>query len=180
MLWIRALGRVRRNIVQRTGIARHVAQVFESLSFEQSVVVTHNVITFQVAVRQRLALVRKLRMEDMHAYEAAHPARTQLLWLLNFVVATYLATAFYIICLYAVAFSRQRENEWMLVAFLGIFMDVLVYHTISLFLKSCAKLLFSCWASTDGSTLAHGLGRDVAADSCAAFGSMAASGVYHF
>ncbi len=48
VLWIRALGRVRRNIVQRTGIARHVAQVFESLSFEQSVVVTHNVITFQV------------------------------------------------------------------------------------------------------------------------------------
>ncbi len=47
----------------------------------------------------------------------------------------------------AVAFSRQRENEWMLVAFLGIFMDVLVYHTISLFLKSCAKLLVSSASS---------------------------------
>ncbi len=41
----------------------------------------------------------------------------------------------------AIAFPRALEDEWMLVSFLGMFMDVVVYHTFSLFLKSCTKLL---------------------------------------
>ena len=40
----------------------------------------------------------------------------------------------------AVKFPRAVETAWLLSSTLGFFLDVFVYHTFSLFLKSVIKL----------------------------------------
>jgi hypothetical protein len=54
----------------------------------------------QAAVRARSTAVRAARAAALDAFEAVHPQRNVLLWLLNVMVALYALTCLYIICLF--------------------------------------------------------------------------------
>ena len=67
----------------------------------------------------------------------------------------------------AIKFSKSVEQSWLIASVLGFVLDVFVYHTFSLFLKSVFKFLVTISTGTDKSTLASGLARTFDVSSCA-------------
>jgi hypothetical protein len=66
-----------------------------------------------------------------------------------------------------VKFDPVTQQSWLIASALGFSLDVLVYHTFSLFMRSVMKFLVTISLGTDKSTLASGLARSLDVSSCA-------------
>ncbi len=64
-------------------------------------------------------------------------------------------------------FDPVTQQSWLIASALGFSLDVLVYHTFSLFMRSVMKFLVTISLGTDKSTLASGLARSLDVSSCA-------------
>lgn len=171
VLWFRAVERVRASVIERTSVARFVSQVMTGLCTEAKETMLARLVVFQAAVRRRQAIRLRWRLEAMEAYDASGPQRNHLLWLLNAIVGLYIVLSLYIIGLYAIKFSSDVEVSWLLASVLGFTLDVLVYHTFSLWVRAVMKLLITVSVGTDRSTLATGLARGLEMGSCAFSGA---------
>ena len=100
VLWLRAVGRVRRSIVRRSAMVQRLATATGCLPPSGLDRVVDTVVTLQAHVRRRQAAVLVARMVAMDAYEESTPYRSHMLWLLNMVVTLYLGCCLYIIALY--------------------------------------------------------------------------------
>ena len=67
----------------------------------------------------------------------------------------------------AIKFSPSSQRAWFIASALGFALDVAVYHTFSLFMRSVMKFLVVISRGTDQSTLATGLARSLDVSSCA-------------
>ncbi len=67
----------------------------------------------------------------------------------------------------AVKFPSAVEEDWLVASTVGFCLDVFVYHTFSLFMKSVMRFMIAVTAGTDNSTLAVGASRSLDAASCA-------------
>jgi hypothetical protein len=67
----------------------------------------------------------------------------------------------------AVKFDPSTQQSWLIASALGFSLDVLVYHTFSLFIRSVMKFLVTVSLGTDKSTLASGLARSLDVSGCA-------------
>ena len=86
---------------------------------------------------------------------------------LRFLTATVLMPLVPCSPLAAIKFSKSMQQSWLIASALGFVLDVFVYHTFSLFLKSVFKFLVTISTGTDKSTLASGLARTFDVSSCA-------------
>jgi hypothetical protein len=74
----------------------------------------------------------------------------------------------------AIKFPPLIERAWLATAGLGFLLDVLVYHTFSLCLRSLLKFLAIVSMGTNKSTLAGGMARGLDTAGCAL------SGIYNY
>ncbi len=66
-LWFRALTRVRRNVLERASVARHVTAVVTSLNKQRTKEVATRLVAFQSYFRRRQAVVLCRRLIAMEA-----------------------------------------------------------------------------------------------------------------
>ncbi len=100
VLWMRAVVRVRRSVLQRSAMLKRMAALTSGIDGEVLSVVVNAIVRLQNSVRRRREALVRARLEAMEAYEATTPYRNHMLWLLNMVVALYLATCLYLIALF--------------------------------------------------------------------------------
>ena len=64
------------------------------------------------------------------------------------------------VCVCAVStFDRDTANTWLLSSILAFCLDLLLYHSLGICLRSTAQFAALISAGTDGSTISRGVGK---------------------
>ena len=99
-LWHRTLGRVRATVRLRVAAVASINAVLASLPQRAVARVVTAVTALQGGVRQRQAMVKRLRLQAMEAFEGTAAERHRALLLVQVLVVVYLAVCLYLMLLY--------------------------------------------------------------------------------
>ena len=99
-MWLRAVHRVRRSVLQRCSMLQRLAKRVALMDTDTLVCTINGLVQLQATFRRRRSALRVARLSAMEAYEFSDPARKQLLWLVNGLVALYIGCCLYAIALY--------------------------------------------------------------------------------
>ncbi len=183
---LRTLRRVHAQLGERVGTLQaflsHVRSLQEP-AWERGVLA---VVRLQALFRGHRAVRALKRRRAMDAYNAAAPMRRLFVRLVHAVVVCYVLLCIYVIvlfgtmaphmcargaprrrtclcgdggivsCVTGLKFPKDMERTWLIAASAGFFLDVMVYHTCGLMVRSVLIVLFRIRNGTDGTTLALG------------------------